>query len=433
MPIIGLIPEQVTIRDGLPEIARLRKGIKTDDPKRPMIDLDYFRIDFNEQFKEYEPIFTELYGDKPDVFHDVELFGDTLDEVWSMDMEAYNTSSTLLHRCDREYQSRWYDEKSGYFVTAQTPCLSKWDMERGMKTHAGCTCEEKGRLAIVMRDFNDESGLFGYFLVQTGSINDLITIYSAVKFWADKCNKTFRIPLSTLTFTLGRATQEKTAPETKKVNGKQERTGRRMKIQKSLFYLHTDYESVREARLLAASNRMALPATVDEPHELHLADGLKTERVEKIKNILGTTGKIRKLEARPADDPGMEPVTADDNTVEAEIVEETEPETTYNLEAVRNAVDFLYGNAKHRDNSVAALIKDGDIKPDYSDNAAAVTVLMHRIQKDHGLDTAQVIRLINEQLTVPVKSVGEYLQKHTMPDVWGIVKAAKAAPEGEPA
>src|SRR3990167_5964963 len=261
MAIKNFLPDEkdTPLWKALPEIARLRKGMKTEDPKHPIVDLDYFRVDFNPAFAHLEPIFTELYTARPTVFKDVEMFGDTVDEVYSMDMEQYNTSQTLIRRCDRESQSRWYDEKSGYHMTAKIPCASTWSKEaNSMRTAKGCDCDERGKLSIVLRDFADATGIYGYFLVQTGSINDLITIWSALKFWENRC-KNYRIPLSMLTFTLGRADDQISAPLTDKQT--KQRTGKRINVTKSLFYLYTDREEVVKARELAYSvNALQAPA-----------------------------------------------------------------------------------------------------------------------------------------------------------------------------
>lgn len=308
MPIKNFVPDtdNVPLWQALPEIARLRKGIRPD-PNGAPVDLDYFRVDFNEAFAGLEPKFVELYGEKPTVFHDVEMFGDTVDEVFSMDMEQYNTSGTLIRRCDRETKSRWYDEKSGYHMTARTPCDSTWSKEaNSQRTQKRCDCEERGKLSIVLRDFADETQIYGYFLVQTGSIHDLTNIWAALTFWSRKL-KTYHIPMSSVTFTLGRANDQISAPLIDKKT--KERTGKRINVTKSLFYLYTDREQIAKARELAYERDMLAAPAIQLPsgdvrekvhsifQQRRMGDPLKFTPIERTDPQ--TDGRLVKPEPKP--------------------------------------------------------------------------------------------------------------------------------------
>lgn len=234
-------------RNGLPRIAKLHKGEKKVDANRPGKDLEYFRVEFEPEFRQYADVWEDLFGDKPDHFDRVFMTDATVNAAFDTWKEEWNASQTLLHRCDGENQVQWYNTQANMYMTSKTPCA--------MQTAHKCACTHVGRLNLIIPDFIEVTGVLGTVLCETHSINDILTIYGMLAN-IQKINGT----LLGIPFTLGRADQKISAPNKKQ--------GTRIKVTKSLFYLHVDPEFTRETLLprLAANggflnaNQPALPA-----------------------------------------------------------------------------------------------------------------------------------------------------------------------------
>lgn len=295
MPIKGLIETSDTsIRQGLPEIARAYKGEPKTDPRRPGKDLEYFRIEFNPQFEEFEEIFRAMYTDEdgvyePSLFERVHVAAETTDEAFDFWMEQWNSSMTLLHKCDGDTQVRWFDTHKNMYSNGTMACASKPD-----NTQPPCECTRVGRLALILTDFTAATGVFGYFLFQTHSINDIITLYQTLSM-AEKLARKAGRSLMSVPFTFGRAIEQISAPTTDKQTG--ERTSKRIKVNKSLFYLHTDPEFTKQVLLPALVNAPALPAPTpveDSSKILPIGRGS-----EKIRKALGGGGEPRRMGGTP--------------------------------------------------------------------------------------------------------------------------------------
>lgn len=423
MPIKGLISDQPTLREGLPLIARLRKGDeKPEKGNRPGKDLDYFRIDFEPQFAEYAELFNELYGDQPDYFTNVHVVGETVDEAFDYWMEDYNTSGTLLHRCDGEIEYRWYDPTTTFHHNGERQCAKNPE-----NTRPECSCSKVGRLSVIFKDFTAITGVFGYFLISTGSINDIVMVYNTLRM-AERLAAKANHSLSAVPFHFGRVPHEISAPTQEKgKDGQYKRTNKRIKVTKSLFFLHADPEYNKAVLLPALVNAPALPAPQNEAAEQPALPSVTGEQAIRRLGNGRSQGKSRRIGAS----------TEDDKPTIIEGKFEPPANAKYDLEALKKAVGFMYnGNDFHIKGSIEKLITGGKgvepthiIKPEYDTMTASVCVLIHRAQKDHKLDTSQIVRLLKEQDN-GVKSIGDYLKRdHTLQDVWGVIQAHKATPD----
>lgn len=214
MPITGLT-NQTTFGSGLPRIATLYKGDeKPEAGNRPGKDLDYFRIEFEPEYELLCPVWTEMYGDTPDWLGNVFVAHETVDEAFGTWKEEW-TATALLHRCDGENQVLSYDLSIGQYIKAKLPCA---------KT---CGCKPTGRLNLVFPDFIEATGALGYITITTHSINDILTIHRYLSDIEKMHGKLTGVP-----FNFGRKPSEISVPKPK---GK---PGERMKVTRSLLYLH---------------------------------------------------------------------------------------------------------------------------------------------------------------------------------------------------
>lgn len=306
MPIKGLIEvSDTSIRQGLPEIARCYKGEKQETRKRKDgteykimgKDLEYFRVEFNPQFAEFEEVFRAMYTDEdgvyePDLFERVHVAAETTDEAFDFWMEQWNSTMTLLHKCDGDTQVRWFDERKKMYSNGTMACASKPD-----NTQPPCECTRVGRLALILTDFTAATGVFGYFLFQTHSINDIITLYQTLSM-AEKLARKAGRSLMGVPFTFGRATEQISAPHAaKNKQGEYERTGKRIKVNKSLFYLHTDPEFTKQVLLPALVSAPALPATVPAAEEKIVSIERGSDKIRKTLGAGG--GEPRRMGATP--------------------------------------------------------------------------------------------------------------------------------------
>lgn len=277
MPIIGLTNTQQTSGHGLPQIAKLYKG----DAKREMTkngrtyevvgkDLDYFRVEFEPQFEHLRDLFTELYGDKPTEFEPVFFAGATVDEVFGTWKEEWSATG-LLHRCDGAYQVNHYNPQTGYYSTAKIECATV--------SGQGCACKQTGRLNLLLPQFIEVAGILGTVSVSTHSLHDILTVHRYLASIERMYGTLAGVP-----FRFGRSPRELSAPKTTKQG---ERTGERMKITKSLFYIHVTSDFTQERLLPALSGVFAQQTMLPAPEpELD---------IERLRNRLGNSDGRRRL------------------------------------------------------------------------------------------------------------------------------------------
>ena len=107
------------VRPGFPQLGRLRKGAKKTGNK-PGEDLAYFR--FTSDRPEIEAAFTAAYKEQPRVINaflpyiKAEADFDGEEANFSAWQEQWDGTGTLLHRCDGETVTRWYDPSKRKYV-----------------------------------------------------------------------------------------------------------------------------------------------------------------------------------------------------------------------------------------------------------------------------------------------------------------------------
>jgi len=291
MPIIGLTDKTAT-GAGLPTIAKLYKGsekeIRTNQQGRQYEtvgkDLDYFRVEFEPQFAHLAPIWNDLYGSEPTDFSPVFLPAGTVEEAFASWKEEWNSSGTLLHRCDGQHQVMHWSEQSQMYSKAKIPCASPVNPVTG-QVDKQCGCRATGRMNIILPEFVNACGVLGYVSITTHSLHDILTVYRYLMDIQRGYGRLDGVP-----FIFGRATKEVSAPKQVKDGGQYVNKGR-IKVTKSLFYLHVDPDFVRDRMLLSMTNSApALPPTVSQ-------DTGEIMGVGEAKKLLGSGGGNRRLGA----------------------------------------------------------------------------------------------------------------------------------------
>ena len=172
-------------------------------------DLKHFRVEFDPAFEHLlaEP-FVAIYGKEPTVITPVYMAAHEPEDAFETWFEQY-AGSTLLRRCDSEYQVLHYNETNGIWGRAKIGCL-------GDTIGEGCgKCRQRGKLKIVLFDLVHETGVWGYFQVETSSGNDIDRIANELNMWAVQSGGLTGIP-----FRLWRADHQTTRPNPDKQTGK---------------------------------------------------------------------------------------------------------------------------------------------------------------------------------------------------------------------
>ena len=169
MPIKGLTDRKLAF----PEIGQIRKGAKKDpNGNKPGLDLEYFRIEFDEKEVETAAIFNKAYGDKPTEINIVLPFND-IPRMWDAWLEAY-TAGRMVARSDGEYFSYRINPDDGKtMVLNGNPSMKHEDVvghyidKNGKKQPI--TCKPTGRLKVIVRELFRAA----YLTVMTTSIADI--------------------------------------------------------------------------------------------------------------------------------------------------------------------------------------------------------------------------------------------------------------------
>lgn len=327
MPIRGLTdrsaepPRLGIIRKGDPKQQRTKDG-KTYEVVGH--DRDSFRVVFDSQYKPFEPIFTDMYGETPVEFRNLMLLGDTPDTILQAWLEE-RTQTKLLHRCDGDTQeTRFVD---GEYVHDNAPCVKK----AGGK----CNCTERASLRVVMMDFTLEAGVWGYFKVETGSLYDIINLNNCLQFINGFQD------LRGLRWVLGRSPKTVSVPAPKN-------PAERMRVEKNLLYLMVEPEQTKQF-LVANMNqrdRLMLTGAVDR-----------------------STGELTALPASTA------PTT--DGTLETDL----EPELGYDMDELVSATVHLFDHDQHQANTIAKLQASGKLTDDMDTAQAVMAVTQDRIDR----------------------------------------------------
>lgn len=244
---------------GIPTILKLYKGDEKEVKKRANgteyetvgKDLPYFRAEFEDQYEDLREVWETLYGPEPTEFPEVFLTAPTVDEAFGSWKEEWNSSQTLLHRCDGEHQVQWYSEESKMMCSAKIACAAN-----GPKP---CNCKNTGRLKLIIPEFLEAAGVFGYVSVTTHSLNDILKVYRYLSDIQGLYGNLLRIP-----FVFGRASKTISAPKQVKKGGEYVTEGR-IKITKSLFYIDVTEDFARQRLLTMFHELPALPAPAAAP------------------------------------------------------------------------------------------------------------------------------------------------------------------------
>ena len=164
MPIKGMTDQAPSF----PQIGVIRKGApKPEDGKRPGADLQYFRVEFDEEEAKASETFIEKYGNEPTEINILIPF-DEIDRNWEAWREAYVTGA-LIHRCDGEN-----------VVYAINPSTGEIMVQNGLSVKTGqpvpcianAGCKPSGRLRVIVPELRR----LAYLMVLTTSIHDIVNI-----------------------------------------------------------------------------------------------------------------------------------------------------------------------------------------------------------------------------------------------------------------
>jgi hypothetical protein len=163
MPIRDLL-DSYKFGDGLPRLAVIRKGAPKPNDNQPGRDLDgYFRIVMQPPYENHASTAAQLFGEKPTQFDQVRFFAPNMNDVYSFWMME-SSRTKLLHQCDGESETRWFDAESGKNMRGQRACSGL----------AGqCACKPSAELRCYLPALNQEIGLPGFVSFVTTSWNDV--------------------------------------------------------------------------------------------------------------------------------------------------------------------------------------------------------------------------------------------------------------------
>ena len=367
MPIKGYTDEAATFfGDGLPLIGKIHKGDEKGE-NRPGKDLNYFRVVFESQFDYLRDAWNDIYGPEPSEFSMVYLFGDELPEVFSSWKEEWGASETLYHRCDGERQAKKWSADLAEYISG-VACESDH-----------CKCAPVGRLDIVLRDFTEQTGVLGHFLVETHSMHDIIYIHGFLQHLKRTMNiESYR----GLPFRFGRAPREISVPKQEKVKGVYRKTGEHIRKTMSLLYLLLQEDYMKVEYLPVVDARPRLPAqtiirTEDEP----VPDS------SKIRSMLGGGGS-RRLDSgfqKPA--PDVEIIDDDPDVIDHEVSAE-QPHMNkpgFDWSIVWAGVGGLFLDKQELYEAVQQMIDDQDLHAGMVEKAVLEAVLAKYAPKQEAI------------------------------------------------
>lgn len=242
MSIIGLTDNL----DGkLPVIARLYKGDPKPDAFRPGKDLSYFRIEFEERYEEYRPVWEEMYGAEPTSFENVYLVGKTVSEAFPSWKELWDAKA-MLHRCDGKTQVMWHNSVTMQYEHVPVACAQT------------CGCKPTGTLSLFFFDFFAATGVLGCVAFSTHSVNDILQLHRYLSFLQSK-----NFALDSIPFEIGRS-EKKISARIEDKNG----DAKRMRVNKSLLWIHVEPDFMRDYVLPAMQRVNMLPAAAPQPAAL---------------------------------------------------------------------------------------------------------------------------------------------------------------------
>jgi len=255
MPIKGAT-DRDSITPRFKSLGKLKKGESKDAARGRMPqDLDHFRFDSPDPL--VIKAFHDAYGEEPRIIQPVYVQGRNLEEAFSSWRETYTQSNILKLRCDGE---NWVDWIEGPRTRhGSRPC--EFDCKDVENKCPECEVKPVGRLELILPELW-KAGHIGTVTLITHGWHDISEIAS--KLVAAE-------PLDGKPFTLWREDERIGAPNLK--------TGKRMKVTKSLVHIQLTDEFLRgefEAAQVRAREAL-LPASVDEPYDPSYDEGVDAE------------------------------------------------------------------------------------------------------------------------------------------------------------
>lgn len=159
---------------GLRRLGIIKKGAM--EGNRP-VDLNHFRVVWADDNSEnadpdLETVriaFYELYGAEPTRFENVYLLTDDPESAFYMEewIQA-GGAGKLVRRCDGETQKSHYDFNKKVMLHNPIACIQGQE--------EGCKCTPVGRLAFILKDVSQRTGVLGYFQLQLGGKHEIVNI-----------------------------------------------------------------------------------------------------------------------------------------------------------------------------------------------------------------------------------------------------------------
>lgn len=168
MPIVGMTDN---ITEAWPTLGKLHKGSKKKKNGQMGDDLTYFR--FTSDRPDVLKAFQAVYNEQPTIINvflpypNAEAPDQDGEGCFMAYCEKWNASNTLLHRCDGEYVTRYYNDEGKYIDP--TPGT--------MQCPGGCT--QVGRLFIIIPELL-AAGHVGQVTLETHSIHDIRSILKSL-------------------------------------------------------------------------------------------------------------------------------------------------------------------------------------------------------------------------------------------------------------
>lgn len=230
-PIAGLTDRESAV-PRLPVLGQLRKGEpRPESGDRPGRDTDHFR--FTSRAPEVAAAFKEAYGSAPQALP-VYLPYPRVNENFQTWQEEW-VRGGLVHRCDGETVSLWFDPKRLVYVRSPRVDGKPMPCPRG--------CSPTGRLYVVLPGLV-VAGHVGLVLLTTGSVHDILAIHGGLISVAQ------RNDLTGVGFTLRRTETEITAVQ--QVQGERKRVRRpywRVELVPDPAWMRVKLEQERRAAL----------------------------------------------------------------------------------------------------------------------------------------------------------------------------------------
>jgi hypothetical protein len=246
MPIKGLtdrglaFPEIGQIRKGIKETKQRKDGSTYEIPK----DLDYFRVEFDEQEQATANKFRKSYGAEPQEINIILPF-DEIERCWDAWLEAY-TAGRMVARSDGEKFTYLIDTANGEIKVKNGEPFTLYKEDESVGTDyqdKPIYCHPVGRLKVIV----PELARAAYMTVMTTSVHDIANLSAQLQAFKQINGGVIKgIPL-----VLRRRPKKIGVPA---------KDGKRVRMEKWLLSIEADPAWVK-AKLVEVKN-LALPSNV---------------------------------------------------------------------------------------------------------------------------------------------------------------------------